>query len=121
MINCESHYLLNSSFKIASIILYPVVGPQYREECWDIEQRGAVGENALHVCLLNASSIHADLAKRLLKHYPKLMNDIYISDEYYGRIIFKSQNQLQLLCDAASQEWGLFGVAVLCSNLKINF
>ena len=31
-----------------------------------------------------ASSIHADLAKRLLKAYPKMINDIYLSEEYYG-------------------------------------
>lgn len=46
--------------------------------------RGGVGETPLHVCLLNATSIHADLAKRLLKIYPKLICDIYLSDEYYG-------------------------------------
>lgn len=56
----------------------------YREVCWDLEQRGAVGETILHLCLLNATSTHSDLAKRLLKVYPKLMNDIYLSDDYYG-------------------------------------
>ena len=45
---------------------------------------GAVGETALHTCLLKSTSIHADLAKWLLKSFPKLINDIYISDEYYG-------------------------------------
>lgn len=49
------------------------------------KQRGAVGESIFHLCLLNASSLHADLAKRLLKFYPKLINDIYMSDEYYGK------------------------------------
>jgi hypothetical protein len=52
--------------------------------CWDLKERGAVGETCLHLCLLNATSIHADLAKRLLKFYPKLINDIYMCDEYYG-------------------------------------
>ena len=47
---------------------------------------GAVGETALHVCLLNSTAIHADLAKRMLRHYPKLINDIYISDEYFGKL-----------------------------------
>ncbi|CAG0905468.1 unnamed protein product [Darwinula stevensoni] len=56
----------------------------YREVCWRLDQRGAVGENALHLCLLNATSVHADLAKRLVKCFPKLINDVYISDEYYG-------------------------------------
>lgn len=35
--------------------------------------------------MLNATSIHADLAKRLLRFYPKLINDIYMCDEYYGK------------------------------------
>lgn len=37
--------------------------------------------------MLNASSLHADLAKRLLKFYPKLIMDIYLSDEYYGESV----------------------------------
>jgi hypothetical protein len=49
--------------------------------CWDLKERGAVGETCLHLCLLNATSIHADLAKRLLRFYPKLINDIYMCDE----------------------------------------
>ncbi|XP_073981957.1 transient receptor potential cation channel subfamily V member nanchung isoform X2 [Rhodnius prolixus] len=55
-----------------------------RHVCWDLKERGAVGETILHLCLLNATSIHADLAKRLLRFYPMLINDIYMSDEYYG-------------------------------------
>ncbi|XP_025425863.1 transient receptor potential cation channel subfamily V member 6 isoform X4 [Sipha flava] len=60
---------------------------QYREVCWDLKERGTVGETALHLCLLNATSIHADLAKRLLHFYPKLVNDIYMIDEYYGESV----------------------------------
>lgn len=56
----------------------------YREVCWDLEQRGGVGETVMHLCLLSATSIHADLAKRLLKFYPKLIVDIYLDEEYYG-------------------------------------
>lgn len=67
----ESEYFLNPS--------------GYREVCWDLKKRGAVGESIFHLCLLNATSLHADLAKRLLKFYPKLINDIYMSDEYYGK------------------------------------
>lgn len=52
-----------------------------------MKERGAVGETILHLCLLNASSLHADLAKRLLKFYPKLIMDIYLSDEYYGESV----------------------------------
>ncbi|XP_076091221.1 transient receptor potential cation channel subfamily V member 5-like isoform X11 [Mytilus galloprovincialis] len=57
---------------------------KYRVECWDINQRGTVGENILHMCVLLSTAIHADLAKRLIKAYPKLLNDIYLKDEYYG-------------------------------------
>ncbi|XKL66119.1 hypothetical protein PGB90_009539 [Kerria lacca] len=60
---------------------------EYREVCWDLNERGTVGETILHLCLLNSTSIYADLAKRLLKFYPKLINDIYISDEYYGESV----------------------------------
>ncbi|XP_053598013.1 transient receptor potential cation channel subfamily V member 5 isoform X2 [Microplitis demolitor] len=56
---------------------------KYREVCWNLSERGAVGETILHLCMLNATALHADLAKRLLRFYPKLINDIYISDEYY--------------------------------------
>ncbi|XP_066261060.1 transient receptor potential cation channel subfamily V member 5 [Euwallacea similis] len=56
----------------------------YRHVCWKLRERGAVGETILHLCLLNATALHSDIAKRLLRFYPKLINDIYISDEYYG-------------------------------------
>lgn len=69
--------------------MYPIpdfhdLNKKYRDVCWDLKKRGAVGETCLHLCLLNATSIHADLAKRLLRFYPKLINDIYMGDEYYG-------------------------------------
>jgi len=53
--------------------------------CWKLDQRGSVGETPLHVCLLKATSIHANLAKRMVKKYPKLVHDFYINDEFYGR------------------------------------
>uniref|UniRef100_A0A182RGL2 Ion transport domain-containing protein n=1 Tax=Anopheles funestus TaxID=62324 RepID=A0A182RGL2_ANOFN len=59
----------------------------YREVCWNVKERGAVGETILHLCLLNATSLHADLAKRLLRFYPKLINDVYMCDEYYGESV----------------------------------
>ncbi|CAD7006171.1 unnamed protein product [Ceratitis capitata] len=59
----------------------------YRYVCWNLNERGAVGETILHLCLLNASSLHADLAKRLLKFYPKLILDVYMCDEYYGESV----------------------------------
>lgn len=57
---------------------------KYKLVCWNLNERGAVGETILHLCMLNATALHADLAKRLLRFYPKLINDIYIDDEYYG-------------------------------------
>lgn len=61
---------------------------KFRDVCWDLKKRGAVGETCLHLCMLNATSLHADLAKRLLRFYPKLINDIYMSDEYYGMYVY---------------------------------
>ncbi|KAK3087949.1 hypothetical protein FSP39_012710 [Pinctada imbricata] len=60
---------------------------KFRECCWDITKRGTVGDQILHLCLLNASAIHYDLAKRLIQQYPKLINDIYLGDEYYGESV----------------------------------
>ncbi|XP_069188418.1 transient receptor potential cation channel subfamily V member 5 [Procambarus clarkii] len=56
----------------------------YRYVCWDLKHVGAVGETVLHLCVLNATSVHNDLAKRLIRHFPNLINDIYLCDEYYG-------------------------------------
>ncbi|CAG0889066.1 unnamed protein product [Cyprideis torosa] len=60
---------------------------KYRRVCWRMDKLGAVGENILHLCLLNATSVHSDLAKRLIRTFPKLINDIYFSDEYYGESV----------------------------------
>ena len=59
-----------------------------------LENRGAVGETAFHVCFLMGTAIHLHLAKRMLKFYPSLLNDIYLSDEYYG------ENVLHMSCVA---------------------
>ena len=56
----------------------------YRFIGWDMKHLGAVGETALHLCVLNATSVHNDLAKRLIKHFPAIINDVYLCDEYYG-------------------------------------
>lgn len=75
----------------------------YREVCWDLKKRGAVGETIFHLCLLNATSLHADLAKRLLKFYPKLINDIYMSDEYYGA--FNFHELICIYCQSNCSNW----------------
>ncbi|XP_050673208.1 transient receptor potential cation channel subfamily V member 5 isoform X2 [Leptidea sinapis] len=80
----------------------------YRELCWDLKERGAVGETIMHLCLLNATSLLADLAKRLLRFYPKLINDIYMSDEYYGEsvlhmtIVNEDPTMVKFLLDAGA-------------------
>ena len=61
------------------------IDPQmFRECCWHLSMRGSVGETGLHVCFLVPSSLHMELAKRMVAKFPKLINDIYISEEYYG-------------------------------------
>uniref|UniRef100_A0A0K0FHM7 ANK_REP_REGION domain-containing protein n=1 Tax=Strongyloides venezuelensis TaxID=75913 RepID=A0A0K0FHM7_STRVS len=53
--------------------------------CWRIDCRGAVGETLLHVCFLSGLPPHMKLlAQRLLYVFPKIINDYYICDEYYG-------------------------------------
>ncbi len=49
-----------------------------------VEKRGFVGESAFHVCFLMQTPTHLFLGRRLLKHFPKLINDVYLSEEYYG-------------------------------------
>ncbi|XP_033098366.1 transient receptor potential cation channel subfamily V member 5-like [Anneissia japonica] len=57
---------------------------KYRDQCWDLNKRGSVGETILHLCFLNNTPAHMELAKRLLNIYPALAKDIYTHDEYYG-------------------------------------
>lgn len=58
-----------------------------REVCFDIDKRGVHGETLLHLCFSNGSYIHLQIARFLLKMYPKLVNDIYLSDEFYGQSV----------------------------------
>ncbi|CAF3827144.1 unnamed protein product [Rotaria sordida] len=58
-------------------------GEETKHVCWDLDQRGGVGEQILHVCFLSSSPVHTALAKRLLRHYPKMIDDLYMGDEYY--------------------------------------
>ena len=67
------------------IVCIPSSAPHlFRECCWMVEKRGAVGESAFHVCFLMQTPTHLYLARRLLHWYPKLINDVYLSEEYYG-------------------------------------
>ncbi|KAF2362077.1 Ankyrin repeat [Trinorchestia longiramus] len=56
----------------------------YRYQFWDLAHVGAVGETIVHLCVLNATSVHNELLKRCLKIYPNMINDVYLADEYYG-------------------------------------
>ena len=58
-----------------------------KEHCWRLDKLGAVGESLLHVCMLMGSPVHIELAKRLLHFFPRLINDIYVSEDYYGKLI----------------------------------
>lgn len=57
---------------------------RYRWVCWKLEERGFVGESALHICFLLSTPTHMILAKKLLAMFPMLINDIYTCDEYFG-------------------------------------
>ena len=46
--------------------------------------RGAVGETTFHVCFLMGTPTHMFCAKRMLKWYPKLLHDIYLSEVSLG-------------------------------------
>ncbi|XP_077276305.1 transient receptor potential cation channel subfamily V member nanchung isoform X2 [Temnothorax americanus] len=83
---------------------------RYRFVCWNLSDRGAVGETILHLCMLNATAIHADLAKRLLRFYPRLIHDIYLSDEYYGEnvlhiaIVNEDPSLVKFLLDSGADD-----------------
>ncbi|ESO10140.1 hypothetical protein HELRODRAFT_72856 [Helobdella robusta] len=62
-------------------------GNSYKKVCWRLDERGSLGETPLHVCFLNATPTHAELAKRLLAIYPNLINDVYVNDEFYGESV----------------------------------
>lgn len=71
---------------------------------WNINKRAAVGETILHLCFLNATRVHYEIAKIVIKKYPPLVNDIYISDEFYGEsalhmaIVNENQAMVHFLC-----------------------
>ncbi|XP_072179259.1 transient receptor potential cation channel subfamily V member 5-like [Diadema setosum] len=74
------------------------------ETCWDIRQRGEVGETILHLCYLNNTEVHIAIAEHLLHLYPKLCLDVYEGFEYYGEsslhlaIVNGDLNSVKLLC-----------------------
>ena len=62
-----------------------------RKVCWDLRQRGNVGETALHLALLlSKQAKFRQIAVALLNAFPLLCLDYYEDDEYYGRLIHYS-------------------------------
>ncbi|KAI6189084.1 Transient receptor potential cation channel subfamily V member 6 [Aphelenchoides besseyi] len=57
---------------------------KYREVIWKLEERGSMGENLVGCCLMQGGVMHNKLAIRMFEQYPKLINDIFISEDYYG-------------------------------------
>ncbi|KAH7695811.1 TRP channel protein nanchung, partial [Aphelenchoides avenae] len=60
---------------------------KYREIVWKLEDRGTMGENLVGVCLMQGGVVHNALAEKLVKAYPKLANDVFLSEDYYGSYI----------------------------------
>ena len=56
-----------------------------RDACWDLTKRGEVGETALHLCFLNNTETHLNIARIMLDMYPKMVLDIFEGVEYYGK------------------------------------
>ncbi|XP_077984844.1 transient receptor potential cation channel subfamily V member 5-like isoform X2 [Glandiceps talaboti] len=54
------------------------------EACWHLDKRGGVGETILHLCYLNNTDDHKEVARILINMYPKMVLDIYEGKEYYG-------------------------------------
>ncbi|KAI1696929.1 ion transport protein domain-containing protein [Ditylenchus destructor] len=57
---------------------------KYREIVWKLEERGSMGENLVGCCLMQGSPLHNELAIRLMTEFPKLVNDVFLSEDYYG-------------------------------------
>ncbi|VDK63058.1 unnamed protein product, partial [Anisakis simplex] len=55
---------------------------KYREVVWKLDERGTMGENLVGICLLQGSAVHNTLAIKLMSTYPKMINDIFISEDY---------------------------------------
>ena len=55
-----------------------------KEICFKLDKCGAVGESLLHTCMLVGTPLFIEVAKRLILHFPKMVNDIYLSEDYFG-------------------------------------
>ncbi|VDM45663.1 unnamed protein product [Toxocara canis] len=57
---------------------------KYRDVVWRLSERGAMGETLVGVCLMQGSPHHNALARKLIMMFPKMVNDICISEDCYG-------------------------------------
>ncbi|CAI4222149.1 unnamed protein product [Auanema sp. JU1783] len=57
---------------------------KYRDITWKLDERGSMGETIIGICLLQGTDMHNKLALKILDSYPKLVNDINVSEDYYG-------------------------------------
>lgn len=55
------------------------------EACWDLNQRGGVGETPFQILYLVDSPESHAVGEILLRLYPKLSLDVYEGEEYFGR------------------------------------
>ena len=87
-----------------------------------VEQRGFVGESAFHICFLMGTQAHLNIGRRMLKYFPKLINDIYMSEEYYGENVLhmsavaEDPTMVKYLLEQVQMQW----VKVLQNLLEIN-
>ncbi|KHJ96336.1 ankyrin repeat protein [Oesophagostomum dentatum] len=57
---------------------------KYREIAWKLEERGSMGETIIGICLLQGTDVHNKLAMKIIDAFPKLINDINVSEDFYG-------------------------------------
>lgn len=81
-------------------------GVKCRWVCWRLDERGFVGETALHICFLLSTPTHMILAKRLLSLFPMLIYDIYTCDEYFGEsaLVSSKYKKVDFLLDSSPAE-----------------
>jgi len=65
--------------------------------CWRLDQRGGVGETALHLCILYSKlPAFRAISAAMLSIFPKLSVDYYEDDEYYGELF--TDDSLSYIC-----------------------
>eukprot|EP00057_Strongylocentrotus_purpuratus_P013563 XP_011668037.1 PREDICTED: transient receptor potential cation channel subfamily V member 6 [Strongylocentrotus purpuratus] len=76
---------------------------EQHDACFDLNKRGAIGETILHMCFLNDTRMHREIASHLLTVYPKLALDVYEGSDFFGEsalhmaIVNKDFRSVQLL------------------------